>query len=202
MIAFRKAAGSVLVLVAASSPAWGAGPQNCPQSVDVRDLMTVTQFTSAGLDKLTKQQLAALNAWLSEYLAGICSPPPSAPQKALPSSSTVSASPLSEGGKAAAGHQAQPSTSSGAAVAAFGAPPEQPPPSTPNQIESRIVGDFHGWTGDTIFRLENGQVWKQAGPGYFETNLKNPKVEIKKLMIGYVLIVDGYSKEVFVRRIR
>lgn len=200
MIAFRLAAGPVLALVVAAS-ALGAPSRNCPRSVDVRDLMTVTEFTAAGLEKLNKQQLAALNAWLSNYLAGICSPATTATQKAPAPASTVpaaTAAPVSASNKAA---RTQSPAASSTATAAFGAPPEQPP-STVDQIESRIVGDFHGWTGDTIFRLENGQVWKQAGPGYFETDLKNPKVKIKKLMIGYVLIVDGYSKEVFVRRIR
>ena len=33
-------------------------------------------------------------------------------------------------------------------------------------LESRINGDFEGWTGETIFELDNGQVWKQASYAY------------------------------------
>jgi phosphatidylserine/phosphatidylglycerophosphate/cardiolipin synthase-like enzyme len=29
---------------------------------------------------------------------------------------------------------------------------------------SRIEGPFHGWSGDTIFKLENGQFWQQCEP--------------------------------------
>lgn len=66
-------------------------------------------------------------------------------------------------------------------------------------IVSHIAGEFHGWTGNTRFALTNGQVWVQAGPGYYKTRIKRPKVVIRKLLIGYILQVDG--KEVFVRRV-
>ena len=28
-------------------------------------------------------------------------------------------------------------------------------------FEARLTGDFTGWTGKTIFKLDNGQVWRQ-----------------------------------------
>lgn len=200
MIAFRPAAALAAALgVAAMPAAWAAPARNCPEHVDVRDLMTVSQFTATGLDKLSKQQLADLNAWLSDYLARLCASPTAQSNARVQTPPVSTAASVAEP-KSGPAQARSPSTSS-EATATFGAPPKQPS-STTNRIESRIVGDFHGWTGDTTFRLENGQIWKQAGPGYFETNLKNPKVVIKKLMIGYVLIVDGYSKEVFVRRIQ
>ena len=31
-----------------------------------------------------------------------------------------------------------------------------------NVIESRIDGEFTGWSGDTIFKLRNGQIWQQS----------------------------------------
>ena len=30
---------------------------------------------------------------------------------------------------------------------------------------SRIAGNFYGWSGDTIFKLENGQFWQQSAAG-------------------------------------
>jgi len=29
-------------------------------------------------------------------------------------------------------------------------------------IENRISGEIEGWDGDTIFKLDNGQIWQQA----------------------------------------
>lgn len=192
--------------IAFAGPAAAATPTQCPQQIDLRNLMTVTEFDRAGLNKLTTQQVEALNAWLSRYLRGLCkqAPPASGATPAIPPPAVKSGTggaqthrPSETGGR----RTATPGPSS-AGVSSFGAPPERKKNRAPGRIESRIIGQFHGWTGDTVFRLENGQVWKQAGPGYFQVDLKNPKVTIKKLLIGYVLLVDGYAKEVFVRRIR
>ncbi|MDP2137392.1 MAG: hypothetical protein Q8J74_06015 [Candidatus Didemnitutus sp.] len=63
-------------------------------------------------------------------------------------------------------------------------------------IETRLVGEFKGWTGGTIFRLENGQVWQQRNPEFFETSrpVTNPTVVLKKSMIGgYWLHVEGFQ---------
>lgn len=208
-------AGLAIGSLALAGQVMAAAPaMHCPKQIDVRNLMTVTEFDRAGLDKLDRQQLAALNAWLSRYLHSLCA------QTAAGTTGTSSPSAAAAPGVANASsakqasqsarstpttpaqnrkHTTAPSPTS-AELAAFGAPPKKA--KEPGRIESRIIGEFHGWTGDTIFRLENGQVWKQAGPGYFRIDLKNPKVVIKKLLIGYVLLVHGYAKEVFVRRIQ
>ena len=202
--------GLALCSLVFASRAGAAAPAHCPQQIDVRNLMTVTEFDRAGLDKLDKQQLAALNAWLGHYVHGLCAPQPETSGKTataaqlhgganLPASQVSQAAKTPPASAPGEGHTAAPGPSS-AELAAFGSPPRKT--KEPGRIESRIPGEFHGWTGDTIFRLENGQVWKQAGPGYFRVDLKNPKVIIKKLLIGYVLLVDGYAKEVFVRRLQ
>jgi hypothetical protein len=55
-------------------------------------------------------------------------------------------------------------------------------------IRTRIVGEFTGWTGETVFRLENGQVWKQRLPGRWFYRASSPEVEIKKNMMGYWML--------------
>lgn len=165
----------LLALMGLSVPAW-AGPAqpSCAQHPDVRNLMSVSEYTRSGLDKLTKNQLDALNSWLAKYTHSIC--PTSAKPEMAP-----------------AGASAAPSARN------FGKAPKEV--NTTDRIVSHIVGEFHGWTGQTRFRLSNGQIWIQAGPGYYETDMKSPKVVIKKLLIGYILQVNGNGKEVFVRRI-
>jgi len=46
-------------------------------------------------------------------------------------------------------------------------------------IHTRILGRFEGWTGRTVFYLENGQVWQQSNPDlkYFP-DLVDPEVEL------------------------
>ncbi len=73
----------------------------------------------------------------------------------------------------------------------------------PSRIVSHLVGTFTGWSGRTRFRLRNGEIWIQQGYGSFSTPpLHDPRVVIKKLLVGYVLRVPPYGAEVFVHRIR
>lgn len=73
----------------------------------------------------------------------------------------------------------------------------------PDRIVSHLVGVFTGWSGHTRFRLRNGEVWVQEGYGSFSTPpLRDPRVVIKKLLVGYVLRVPPYGNQVFVRRVR
>lgn len=55
-------------------------------------------------------------------------------------------------------------------------------------IRSRISGEFRGWSGETVFRLENGQVWKQRLPGRWLHRANSPEVEIKKNVMGYWML--------------
>ena len=72
----------------------------------------------------------------------------------------------------------------------------------PDQLESRIAGAFRGWSGDTIFRLENGQIWRQVGGGRFVVRMEDPRVTIKRGSLGsYFLSVEGYGSRVKVARI-
>jgi hypothetical protein len=51
-----------LILLALASAAWGQ--QTPSQTADVEQQMSADEFKAAGLDKLSAQELAALNAWL------------------------------------------------------------------------------------------------------------------------------------------
>ena len=71
------------------------------------------------------------------------------------------------------------------------------------EIRSRHVGEFTGWTGKTVFRLENGQVWQQARSGRMAyRGPANPMIVITRgFMGGYQLSVEGVNKKVYVKRI-
>ena len=92
--------------------------------VHIADLMSAIEFRNAGLNKLTPDELLALDSWLNSYLVRVVT------KVSRPS---------------------QPAESKAASV-----------------IESQIDGEFHGWDGETIFKLTNGQIWQQAEYGYEE----------------------------------
>jgi hypothetical protein len=72
-----------------------------------------------------------------------------------------------------------------------------------NEISSKIIGQFTGWDGDTEFKLENGQIWRQSGNGFLKVSMNNPKVKIKEGTFGgYILSVEDYNSRVKVRRVK
>lgn len=52
-------------------------------------------------------------------------------------------------------------------------------------VRHRIVGHFSGWTGKTVFHLDNGEIWKQRLESRYAISLDNPEVEIKKNLLGF-----------------
>lgn len=72
-----------------------------------------------------------------------------------------------------------------------------------DQIESRYDGFFKGWDGATVFRLENGQVWKQSESGRLSLKAERPMITIKRGWFGaYYLNVEGANKSIRVKRIK
>lgn len=74
----------------------------------------------------------------------------------------------------------------------------------PTTVRSRIAGQFKGWNGRTLFRLENGQVWVQAdtSDSYWVTPQEGPEVEIRQAGLGgWKLFVLPNERWVRVKRV-
>lgn len=72
------------------------------------------------------------------------------------------------------------------------------------EIRSRIVGEFDGWDGKTVFRLENGQVWKQRlGGRHRYRGPEMPEVLIDRNALGFyrLTLLEG-GRSVGVSRVR
>lgn len=67
-------------------------------------------------------------------------------------------------------------------------------------IESKIVGEFKGWEGETEYQLMNGQVWKQLVYKYQYKYAYMPNVIIFDSGYGPVMYVVGTSAKV--RRVK
>jgi hypothetical protein len=74
----------------------------------------------------------------------------------------------------------------------------------PERLIAHIAGDFDGWSGDTLFVLDNGQVWRQAEFGRLRyRGPANPEVTIKKGFFGsYRLTVEGTNRWIRVKRVK
>ena len=53
-------------------------------------------------------------------------------------------------------------------------------------IRGRILGKFNGWSGATVFQLNNGQTWVQTdgSANLWIPTVENPEVEIRSSKIG------------------
>jgi hypothetical protein len=60
-------------------------------------------------------------------------------------------------------------------------------------IKSRIISDFNGWSGNTIFELQNGQIWKQDKYQYKYFYAYRPNVTIIKVGSHNIMSVKGKS---------
>ena len=145
----------------------------------VEEQMTGKEFTAAGLDKLTPDELAALNAWIrSHSLATLAAPASAAAAAAAPAT------------EAAGGDQR-----------GFRAEKEEEDRST---ITSRIVGNFSGWDGQTVFKLENGMIWEQAdNDKFYIREVDNAIAVIEPGIFGtWRLHIEGYNSKCRVKRIQ
>lgn len=67
-------------------------------------------------------------------------------------------------------------------------------------IETQIDGGFDGWVGDTVFRLQNGQIWQQVSPSAKYYTAQAPRVTITRS--PYRMRVEGVGLEIDVQRIK
>ncbi|WP_158208130.1 cell wall-binding repeat-containing protein [Dehalobacter restrictus] len=80
--------------------------------------------------------------------------------------------------------------------------PITPVLTTPDVVESRIDGKFTGWTGDTLFKLQNGQIWQQSSYAYTYHYAYAPEVTIYKSGSVYKMKVDGVDQTINVVRLK
>jgi hypothetical protein len=76
-------------------------------------------------------------------------------------------------------------------------------PGEAEPLESTLVGDFSGWGGRTVFRLENGTRWEQQNRSetyVYSPTLHSPAVKITPASLGgFWLAVAGVNERVRVK---
>jgi hypothetical protein len=143
----------------------------------LEERMTAKEFREAGLDKLSEEELRALNAWVQRNL-----------RLAEPGGAMSSA--------AAAGAAVPPSASASADLRGF-------ENGERTEIKSRILGTFKGWSGKTVFALENGMVWQQVEDDRAAMYAENPAVTIFPGTFGsWRLKVEGSNRTTLVKRLK
>jgi hypothetical protein len=151
------------------------------------DVLTAEEFERAGLKKLTPEELAFLSARILSVPESAAA---RAPVDASAAAATVPAAAPALRGEAAFGQEQKIIEDLHRAEV------------IPKEIRSRIPGSFRGWSGKTVFRLENGQVWRQTSGGTFAVSMTDPVVVVQRGAFGtYFLSVEGYGSRTKVERV-
>ncbi len=69
-------------------------------------------------------------------------------------------------------------------------------------FETKIDGEFHGWSGKTLFALANGQVWQQSSYALTRHYAYSPRVVLYRSGCGIKMKVDGVDHTISVKRIK
>ncbi len=153
-----------------------AGPAPAQEFSSLEERMSHSEFTAAGLDKLSPEELAALNDWLRGSMR-------SASQAAL--ASTAPIRPEDRVGFERSGVFDWPDS---------------------RTVESRIKGRFTGWDRKgQRFELENGQIWEVVESDSILRGVRaeNPVASIQSGMLGvWYLRVEGHNARVKVKRVK
>jgi hypothetical protein len=143
----------------------------------IEDRMSAQERQAAGIDGLTAAELDTLNGWLQR---NVILQEPTDPGVAT----GVSATELPEAEPEVATTTAEPAEQ----IRRYGEREAF------RDVISVIRGTFNGWDGNTVFKLDYGQVYQQRRPGRWKTTLTDPEVRITRGFLGMMeLEVDGHS---------
>lgn len=145
----------------------------------LEERMTDKEMQETGINKLTDQELARLNEWLRRH--------------SVATLKNAQARPASAGGEITdtRGFELKKNKKKDSNLG--------------KTIHAHIVGAFSGWKGKgTLFKLDNGMVWKQAEAGTFAIReVTDPEITIKRGFLGdWNLSVVGYATTVRVKRVQ
>jgi hypothetical protein len=164
-----------LLLLAVAGPARPAG---------FLDSLTPEQKKQMGLDALTTAQAAAINDAVAHYQAG-----------------NVAALTQQAAATAVADYKAKQEP----VVVAHAVNVARQRLAEDNQerVACHIRGSFNGWSGGTLFPMDNGQVWQQTGSEvYYTPPVEDAIVELRKASSGYHRLYLSDGRWITVKRVR
>ena len=159
------------------------------------------EFSAAGLGKLSPEEIARLDALVQAYKSGALE----RARREAAAAEARAAKAEADAARSAAAAEAKVKAAdagTGGGTSLLNRAKVLLTPGTEieySTVESRIVGEFRGWQGRTIFNLENGQRWQASGNESYvlPRAVLNPAVKITPGMLGsFWLTVEGHKARV------
>lgn len=152
----------------------------------LENAMTADEKAQAGLHKLTRNELDFLNRWLA--------------QRTIMSKDKSKVSVVEENeSQEAIEFEVQRRVADRLATAAELAESA----ARSRTYSASVIGDFSGWQGKTIFRLDNGEIWRQKGTSKYRYRGSSQAVRLTQNWAGgWEMEVVSTGKRVLVKKIR
>jgi len=174
------------------------GPASASESENIESMMTDKELVKSGVETLTAEQRQFLNEWLKEnYGRGT--------ESVVTSTAEYERSELSEQSVKLEATPIAIEAEVDRRVAAKLADKRESEQTKQSEssFEARLKGNFTGWTGKTIFKLDNGQIWRQRSSANYRHRGSDRRVTFKKnWMGGWEMTVVSSQKTVLVRKVQ
>jgi hypothetical protein len=159
--------------------------------------MTADERVKSGIDSLNAEQREFLNSWLKARYGEPAQVEASEPDTAIVRTPATSVTTEAD----AQAIETEVERRVAAKLAATQTGKDNPKDDMP--LEARLVGDFKGWTGKTVFRLDNGQVWRQRSASTYRHKGSDMRVRFEQnWMGGWEMEVLSTGKSVLVKKMR
>lgn len=159
--------------------------------------MTADERVKSGIDSLTAQQREFLNSWLKARYGE------PAQAEASESDTAIVRTPATSVTTEADAQAIETEVERRVAAKLAATQTGKDSPKGEIEFEARLVGDFKGWTGKTVFKLDNGQVWRQRSASTYRYKGADTRVRFEQnWMGGWEMEVLSTGKSVLVKKLR
>ena len=173
------------------------------QAPGIQTLMAPEDFSAAGLDKLTDAERAHLSKWVARYREGAIKGPPVPGKERKETARKAEAVPAAEQGSSlAATDEAEPATTDEYPGEYKTQKERKKDKNAKFELRAKVIPEFRGWSGKTVFTLDNGQVWRQRTPGSLRYSEGDSNIVITQNFMGkFIMEHQATGRSVGVRRI-
>ena len=174
------------------------GPTLGSESDNIESVMSAEERLQSGVDTLTAEQRKFLNNWLKENYGRRTD---SAVARTTADKQSKSTEPPAKLEATPEAIEAEVDRRVAAKLA--DKRESEKAKQSDSAFEAKLTGDFTGWTGKTIFKLDNGQVWRQRSSANYRHRGSDRRVKFKKnWMGGWEMTVVSSGKTVLVRKVQ
>jgi len=161
--------------------------------------MSAEERRATGIDSLSTDELDALNQWLIERFDQVQETVSAEVREEVREEVLEKVREADEAEREAEIERRVAIEVEAAKQKSADAPPES---AVSEPFEAMVQGRFSGWSGKTVFPLDNGQVWRQRHGGRYRHTDDDQSVRIYKNLLGmWQMKVLSTGRSVPVRRI-